>query len=445
MSLINNVLQLWRPGQYILPADAGPRWEHVFAAGQPGLCYRPAVLSSLFQDAALEQPVTAMEQFVHTMLDLSGNGVHAAQATLPKRTRVSRRVNLLVGSDMTGGAGGTPGTPPDGWFIHVMSGTYSHTVDGGLHRFAASAGRSTIRAPVTWAPNTTYRFTVKVTNYGGTVHVDTVAYLGLRISTTGYTQSTKVDGVAASEIGPGVHTITIDASCAGGSPLSFVYLGVGAGGPGSGDFSFEQASLTLACDAHLPHQRVDPFGIYDDSPEKFPTYLKPDAVDDAMQSVVPLDLTAVDKLLVCAGVTKLGDAAVGVVCELGNSLPVGAVYLAAPNSAGPSVGFASRGSASAVVVSDSGHAAPAHRVLTGLGDIGADGCTLRVNGVPTTSAADQGTGNYGAHTVNLFARNASSLYSNVRFYGLTLRGGAYTEQDVAALEHLTAQDMRMPL
>ena len=60
-----------------------------------GVWYDPSNLSTLYQDSALTTPVTAVEQFVGGMLDLSGRGNHALQATPTKRPVLSRRVNLL--------------------------------------------------------------------------------------------------------------------------------------------------------------------------------------------------------------------------------------------------------------------------------------------------------------------------------------------------------------
>jgi len=57
----------------------------LFAGGTDGAWYDPSDLSTLFQDSAGTTPVTASGQPVGKMLDKSGNGNHAVQATASKR------------------------------------------------------------------------------------------------------------------------------------------------------------------------------------------------------------------------------------------------------------------------------------------------------------------------------------------------------------------------
>jgi len=57
----------------------------LFAGGTEGAWYDPSDLTTLFQDSAGTTPVTATGQPVGKMLDKSGNGNHATQATLSKR------------------------------------------------------------------------------------------------------------------------------------------------------------------------------------------------------------------------------------------------------------------------------------------------------------------------------------------------------------------------
>ena len=71
MSLLTNVLKLWRTGQYLLPADSGFIPRQLFDAGEQGAWYDPTDLRTLFQDSAGTTPVTAVEQPVGLMLDKS--------------------------------------------------------------------------------------------------------------------------------------------------------------------------------------------------------------------------------------------------------------------------------------------------------------------------------------------------------------------------------------
>ena len=57
----------------------------LFAQGEPGVWYDPSDFSTMFQDAAGTVPVTAVEQPVGRILDKSGRGFHATQATATSR------------------------------------------------------------------------------------------------------------------------------------------------------------------------------------------------------------------------------------------------------------------------------------------------------------------------------------------------------------------------
>lgn len=57
----------------------------LFAAGEQGAWYDPSDFSTLFQDSAGTTPVTAVGQPVGRMLDKSGRGNHAIQATATSR------------------------------------------------------------------------------------------------------------------------------------------------------------------------------------------------------------------------------------------------------------------------------------------------------------------------------------------------------------------------
>ena len=67
----------------------------LFASGEQGVWYDPSDLSTMYQDAAGTIPVTGMEQPVGKILDKSGRGNHATQATTASRPRLSARVNII--------------------------------------------------------------------------------------------------------------------------------------------------------------------------------------------------------------------------------------------------------------------------------------------------------------------------------------------------------------
>lgn len=65
----------------------------------PQVWYDPSDLSTLYQDSAGTTPVTAVEQPVGRMLDKSGRGNHATQATALSRPVLSSRYNLLLNTE----------------------------------------------------------------------------------------------------------------------------------------------------------------------------------------------------------------------------------------------------------------------------------------------------------------------------------------------------------
>ena len=70
--------RLRRFGSGVIPAS-------LFANAEPGVWYDPSDITTLFQDSAGTTPVTAAGQTVGLMLDKSGRGNHATQATLAQR------------------------------------------------------------------------------------------------------------------------------------------------------------------------------------------------------------------------------------------------------------------------------------------------------------------------------------------------------------------------
>lgn len=68
-----------------LASGAVPVFATMFAAGEPGIWLDPSDLTTLFQDSAGTTPVTAAGQPVGKVLDKSGRGNHATQATAASR------------------------------------------------------------------------------------------------------------------------------------------------------------------------------------------------------------------------------------------------------------------------------------------------------------------------------------------------------------------------
>ena len=430
-------------GRKIPQGTLTPMGDLLFAASEPGAWYDPSDISTLFQDSAGSTPVTAVEQPVGRMLDKSGRGNHATQATTTKRPVLSRRVNLITGSEMTGGEGGTPGTAPDGWQLHIMNGTYGHTVEVGKHRFSATSGRSTIRNPITWVPNTSYTVEITLTNNAAPIVVTNIIYVGLWSGTTGVSTTYYIDGVVGTQISPGTHKVKIVTSFTGGTPLQFLYVGVGAGSPDSGDVTLVDASVTLSTDAHLPYQRVTTAADYDADPAKFPAYLRFDGVDDALQTG-DIDFSSTDKMTVWAGVTKLSNSVYGLLLEHGTTGANADFSVWAPYTGSNYRGDAAQGGGSQA----SAPALPAPRsdVLSLIGDRAAGlVATLRVaGGVYQSALTSPPGGNYTNQSLYIGSRAGTSNFLNGRLYSLIVRGAQSSLSQIEATELYIKQKMRMP-
>jgi len=166
-----------------------------------------------------------------------------------------------------------------------------------------------------------------------------------------------------------------------------------------------------------------------------------DAFDDYMQTPA-LDFSGTDAVTVVVALRKGSDAAGAVVVEFGSTgSTAGAFRVFAPSSAAANVVFGSTGSSTAsATYANAAVAAPVTLVLTGQGDISSDTCAIRVNGADATSSAtDQGTGNYTSQALNIGARNAVSVFFNGRIYRLLVIGRALTATERGNAERWAAQ------
>lgn len=149
-----------------------------------------------------------------------------------------------------------------------------------------------------------------------------------------------------------------------------------------------------------------------------------------------IDFTATDKLSVCAGVTKLSDAATGTIASTNSSgLPGYFEFFAPSSTATNDFAFRSTGTLLSQANSASSYASPITAVLTGRGDISGDSLTLRFNGSQVASStADQGTGNYGNYPLYIGRRNNASLPFEGRIYQLIVCGKTLSASELASTE-----------
>ena len=145
-----------------------------------------------------------------------------------------------------------------------------------------------------------------------------------------------------------------------------------------------------------------------------------------------------DKMTVWAGVRKLSDAAAGVVAEFSadtnSNNGTFAVIPSSLNTTRQTYEWRSKGT-NLIIVTPQGFIAPTTNVLTGIGDISGDVCTLRVDGVQAaTNTGNQGTGNFGNHPLYIGMRNNASLPFNGWLTSLIIRGAQSTQSQIEATE-----------
>ncbi len=172
-------------------------------------------------------------------------------------------------------------------------------------------------------------------------------------------------------------------------------------------------------------------------------WLQFDGSNDSLTSAAALNLTTTDEATVCAALRKASDAASGIVADISADLGsvTGAFALVAPSATGAnSYRFTSKGTLGSDAGTGIFAAAPDTAVLTGLGDISGDASMLRRNGaLVQTATTDQGTGNFGSHTLYVGARGGASLFFNGNLYFLLIRGALTSGPQLTSLEQFAAR------
>lgn len=411
-------------------------------AGRQGYVLDPSNLSTMFQDSAGTIPVTAVEQPVGKILDVSGNGNHFVQATSAKRPKLSARVNLLTKTEQFDdavwvksgmGVGSAPSVTPNA----ALAPDGTLTAD----QVTLAIGGSTSSSDWSWLYQNLLRTAGEPEKFAIWVKAATPADVGRAVVLIGSSSQ----GVTLS-----ADWIRYELPALVTESVTYSY-GVrlrGSETPGATDVSFHLwgAFLTLATDAHLPYQRVNTNTDYDSDPNKFPYYLSFDGVDDAMESAAVVPLSGSDKVMVGAGVTKFNDAIGSYLLQAG--LPAAlqnGSFVIMPSSFGasPDVRFEARGTISK---SASGaHSAPVTMATLGIADIAA-GLSLYSDGVQDMAiTGSMGTGNFSNYTNYLFSTNGVLEYLSGRMYGILARGGASTPDERAIVTAWLASKQKRTL
>ena len=425
----------------------------LFAAGEQGWWYDASDFSTMFQDAAGTTPVTAVEQPVGRMLDKSGRGNHASQATAASRPTLSARVNVLTKTEDFADAAWTKSAltlaaSTGGYTKLIPTATNTdHYLIPAASYTTTAGGRITGQVVLKAAEMT--RAVVGFSNIAGwgtatpAVSVDLAAGTITGVSGDGSPTAT----IAPS--GDGGWLITWSATPAASFATAFRVFAANAAGAlvftGDATSGILVRSPQLATSA-IHYQRVNTATDYDSA--GFPLYLRFDGVDDGLATTA-INFTATDKMTVFAGVHKASDAAQAVVVELsadGNSNN-GTFGVFAPSAAaGADYLFRSKGTTQVGADGPATRAAPNTAVLTCSGDISGDNATLRVNGAQEASnVTDQGAGNFGNYPLYIGRRGGASLPFNGRIYQSIGRGAASTAGQIASSEQFIAGKMQITI
>lgn len=170
-----------------------------------------------------------------------------------------------------------------------------------------------------------------------------------------------------------------------------------------------------------------------------------DGLTSSVASAATINFSGTNRITVVAGVYKASDAATAMLAEISVNATTqsGAWFLTAPNTnGGANYGGRVRGDQAGATVIPTGFAAPHYAVLSLQCDISADVNILRVNGnAGTSSATDQGAGNFGNHTLYIGRRAGATLPFNGNLYGLIVCGAARSTSEIARAERWMAAEM----
>ena len=381
--------------------------------------------------------------------ELPGN--HATQATAAQRPILTARKNLLLNTHLSGGTAGTVGAgavAPVGWVFPFTGGSVSYlTSQFGTGSVAftktLTTARPFIQQSIGVIASTTYTLSCRVSQAAtGTMKIgDVCAWATLPAgSTQAYykngvlTTSSAIETLQLGDVISSVLTVSTTA----GTVQARVGLGAAGDTSVTGTVSLTMPQIEVSV-APTRYQWVNTATDYDYA--GFPIGLRCDGVDDGMVTG-SIDFTGTDKMLVCAGVRKLSDAATAVLIELSSnqSVMAGAVAVTAPNFAAEgSYGSRSAGTAQSSLPAP-GWPSPISSVVSAIAEISSDTNLIRVNGVQrASSAANQGAGNYGNYPLYLFRRGGSALPFNGLFYGAVIAGAAYSASQIASAERYLAR------
>lgn len=431
-----------------------PIAQEIFGAYEQGVVYDPSDMSTLFQDSAGTVPVTAVEQPVGLMLDKSGRGNHAAQATTTKRPVLSRRVNLLNKT--------VEGAPWSACVKTEISNYFGEDVGFSLYQDGAYYGDAPfLHSPVTVPAGTKLTATALVdmsTVIGAAASVTLLGfYQGGAVAaravltkagvvSVGYNSNVTEIEVAASLLYGSVYRLSVSARLS--STPTGLRLYCEAANKASAVWGRPQ--LCYSVDAHLPYQRVNTATDYDADPAKFPAYLRFDGVDDALQTA-NINFTSTDKMTAWAGVLAEPNGSYGFIAEFGptSDSTSGTFSFMAPHASANITAVVCGTSALSRQVPST---FPGNYVITSSNNLAggtrATALALRINSMDYPDAggvgASAGGGVFSNYPLYIGARAGTHYYFNGRLYSLIVRGAQSSLSQIEATEFYIKQKMRLP-
>lgn len=391
----------------------------LFANNEQGFAYDPNDLSTMFQDAAGNVPVTAVGQPVGLMLDKS-KGVALGSEILVNNTFESGLTGVILFDGNGSQSTLTLNT------VNPISGTR----DAKLTVTASGSARPGIsfnRNDGGGIVGALYELSFDFKVVSGDVKLTNV-YDGLNAISPKPTTGTS-----------GRYTVRYTQRNAETCALYF--------GAGTGVIQLDNISLRQVKGNHAYQATSASRPILRQNAATGANYLEFDGSDDFLQTN-NIDFTGTDKVSLFAGVRKLSDVNTGIVAEFSPLALTndGTFCLYAPfdlNYKG--YGFRSRFSLNSDALVNT-PLSPNSAVLSGKGNISADSTVLRVNGVHAAStASDQGTGNYGNYPLYIGRRAGTSFPFNGHLYSFIGIGRLTSDSETIAMEKAIAKHVGVTL
>lgn len=360
-------MNMVRGGAFFSPSS-------LFAMSEPGAWYDPSDITTLWQTSGGVTPVSAAGQPVGLMLDKSQG--------LASTTSFAN-----IGTVSTAGAPGTIAT------YNTSTGVGSaFRLDG------------TNTSGVKFAVNTTNYIKINIDVTAGSV-----SGINIRNSITGVILAAipSALGNYTAYVQTTTNNIFITAAAAG--VVNFTVNSMV-------DVLGNHAAQSIS--ANRPTYQVDGSGRQ---------YL---LFDGSLSGMLTSAITpGTNKSQIFSGITKLSDAARGMVAEMGTGASPASIYLSAPPVGITGYEFSSYGTSQAIAT-DSNDPAPLTSVLTGIGSIPDSQCVLRVSAVQKASdPSTQGTGNYAANPLYIGRRGGTAWPFNGNLYSLIVRFGESLSSD----------------